>query len=224
MRNNLFKVIGGMLLLVSFGLIAYVGLGIIQGGSFHGTSIITTGVVIGIPMILGTVFLLVGVSTTAKKKQIVSYIEYVVFATYILVLLAILFLGGREYMNYESMGQIFEDNVNLIPFRTIIDYIKSFINNTINKDTIILNLLGNLMLFMPMGVLLPCMFKIFRTWRVFIVYMVLILCGVEIIQLLTATGSLDIDDFILNMSGACLIFAIMRKDKVITLCQIMYLM
>ena len=223
MKNSLRKAIGGILLFVSFGLVVYVGFGIKQGGRFDSISIIITGVEIGLPLILGTVLLVVGIANKTKKKQIVSFMEYVVFTTYILFLLAILFLGGRGDIHYESMRQYYRDYVNLIPFRTILDYINHFTNHTMNKDTIIFNLIGNFIIFMPFGVLLPCMFKKFRTRRVFILSIALILCGVELLQLLTTTGSLDIDDFILNMSGTCFAFAIMRNGKVISLCERMYL-
>lgn len=224
MRNKFFKIIGGILLAVSFCLVAYVGLGIIQGGSFSGTSIIRTGVIIGIPFIIGTVLLLQGISITTKKKKLVSYLEHIVFAIYIVILLYILFLGGRGYTQYDNIGQFLKYNINLVPFRTISEYCKSFINNTINRDIIIRNIFGNFILFMPMAVILSCIIKKFRTWRVFGLYMVIILCSVEVVQLLTKTGSLDIDDFILNMSGACLAFAIMKKEKIRVLCKRIYLM
>jgi glycopeptide antibiotics resistance protein len=37
-----------------------------------------------------------------------------------------------------------------------------------------------------------------------------VICGVEIIQFLTFTGSLDIDDLILNLTGACGAFLLMK--------------
>jgi glycopeptide antibiotics resistance protein len=94
--------------------------------------------------------------------------------------------------------------MNLIPLRTILQYI----NANINRDIIVTNLLGNVVAFMPMGFLLPLVFKrlsgFFRA--------VLTTAGaslvIEIAQYVTGVGAADIDDIILNTLGGVLGFLI----------------
>ena len=69
------------------------------------------------------------------------------------------------------------------------------------------NARGNIMLFFPLGVLIPLVLKRRRFWRV-IQIAVAVSCTIEILQYLSsALGSYraaDINDVILNVFGACL--------------------
>ncbi len=69
------------------------------------------------------------------------------------------------------------------------------------------NARGNIMLFFPLGVLIPLVLKRRRFWRV-IQMAVAVSCTIEILQYLSsALGSYraaDINDVILNIFGACL--------------------
>lgn len=74
--------------------------------------------------------------------------------------------------------------------------------------TVIVNLVGNVVMFIPLGALLPMGWKSFeRFWATFSCA-VLIICAVEALQYATALGSLDIDDLILNLPGAMLGYAL----------------
>ena len=63
-------------------------------------------------------------------------------------------------------------------------------------------LLGNLAAFAPMGVFLPCLFRRQGNLLFFLPTMTLMIASVEVIQVLEACGSGDIDDLILNLTGA----------------------
>ncbi len=86
------------------------------------------------------------------------------------------------------------DNSNLVPFKTISLYLSG------NADWFVsfYNLAANVGLFVPFGVLLAFWTRSFLI-RVFLPF-ALISC-IEITQLLTNRGSLDIDDLILNVLG-----------------------
>ena len=77
------------------------------------------------------------------------------------------------------------------------------------------NLLGNLVLFLPMGVLLPCIFKnLRRAYKTLSLIMGMVVIA-ELIQLFTLRGFADIDDLILNTAGAAagyLIFYLVRNS------------
>lgn len=65
-----------------------------------------------------------------------------------------------------------------------------------------MNTLGNVIIFIPFGFLLPLLFKqinnVKMASKIFIKFILLI----ESLQLLTFTGVFDIDDIMLNMLGA----------------------
>jgi glycopeptide antibiotics resistance protein len=76
------------------------------------------------------------------------------------------------------------------------------------------NTLGNIALFLPLGLLLPLTFDRLRSWRRVIAIAFCLSLSIETIQFFSRfIGSLravDIDDVLLNTLGACLGFAIYR--------------
>lgn len=91
---------------------------------------------------------------------------------------------------------------NFMPFETIFRYINY--SQYFNWDTIIINLLGNLLIFTPMGFLLPLLSKKFRKAGVILCLGFFASLSVETIQFIFTVGSADIDDLILNTIGAWL--------------------
>ncbi|MDO5520021.1 MAG: VanZ family protein [bacterium] len=217
MRGKMFKVVGGIGLTVSCLLILYMAMGMLQGGRFDMSGVIGSGLIIGVPMIVGTIFMVCGLSEERQRRRFVTGVEWVVFAAYLIILTSILFLGQRGSIAFSEtrLQDYIARNCNFMPLRTIREYIRFYQEDTINTSIIVENLLGNLMLFMPMGVFLPALFKKVKTWGRFVGITLLIIYVIEIAQVLTRTGSYDIDDVILNLGGACVVFAIV-KGKVVT--------
>jgi len=141
-------------------------------------------------------------------KKIFKGIFYLSFIVYIFVLISILFLRYRGHISGLSMSDYINYNSNVIPFKTISTYIQAMIDGSMNADIPIKNLLGNLILFLPMGIYLPYIFTGLSSIRNYILTITVILISVEIGQLILRRGSLDIDDFILNVFGAVIGFAI----------------
>lgn len=95
--------------------------------------------------------------------------------------------------SYSRDGSI---NYNLIPFNTI-GYQIEFIT----ERWAIMNLLGNIVPFIPFGFLLPITYrKINNGYKVALVGVFAII-GIELFQLITKLGNFDIDDVMLNMMG-----------------------
>ena len=70
------------------------------------------------------------------------------------------------------------------------------------------NLLGNILIFVPFGMLVPMLSKKYkRFWCVALLSFELSL-AVELIQLLTKVGSCDVDDMLLNTIGGMLGYAV----------------
>jgi glycopeptide antibiotics resistance protein len=99
---------------------------------------------------------------------------------------------------------------NLVPFKTINGYILAMTNGSMNLIIPIKNLAGNVAAFLPMGIFLPYYIRRLNRLKSFTVTMTVMILSVEIIQLVTRRGSLDIDDFILNIIGALIGFSLWK--------------
>lgn len=88
-----------------------------------------------------------------------------------------------------------DDNINIIPFYGILQVIQSG-----ELPYIVLNILGNILMFLPMGFFLPLLWKRLSNVKVVIFFGILISALIEISQLYICRGT-DIDDLILNTVG-----------------------
>lgn len=94
--------------------------------------------------------------------------------------------------------------IQIIPFKTIIDFL--------NKDysSFISNVLGNILIFTPLGFLLPNLSEKFKKAKNLLIISCLVSFSIELIQLFSGLGFTDIDDIILNVTGAILGFYIYK--------------
>lgn len=148
-----------------------------------------------------------------KKETVLRIVKYL-FIIYCIALVYILFLYGYRTGNQFNLKVFSKEHFempNFIPFRTIFSYLERSYNSTINTSIVISNLLGNLVMFVPMGMALSVLFseKFNKLWKiiVFIIFLVMI---IEITQFITFTGSADIDDIILNTIGAMIGYGIIK--------------
>ena len=70
------------------------------------------------------------------------------------------------------------------------------------------NLAGNLFLLTPLGFYLPFFSEKMKKAMLYVLTVATSIVVIEVVQLATMSGSLDIDDFILNFTGAVLGFII----------------
>ena len=96
-------------------------------------------------------------------------------------------------------------NINLVPFRTIIGYFIYF-----DTRTFFINVLGNIVILMPVEYLILKIFNINKFYINLIINFIIVWI-VEIIQHFTSLGVLDIDDMLLNILGMSIIYFIVRK-------------
>ena len=142
-------------------------------------------------------------------KKALKIIVWSAFGFYCLVLLYIFILTriNTHIRPYESMRELLL-RINLIPFKTVYEYIDKIINNRINIDTAITNLVGNMIVFLPMGVFLPCLFQKMRSFKKTVLTVFFIVLGIELLEIIFAMGAFDIDDFIFNIGGAMIGYAL----------------
>jgi hypothetical protein len=114
-------------------------------------------------------------------------------------------VGG---LTWERRIQHIGRNWNLVPFRGIAEQIGSILDGeAVTRNFVYLA--GNLIGFSPLGFFLPVLFPKQRKFKAFTITVVSALACLEFAQLITMRGSFDIDDIILNTSGACLGFWIL---------------
>ena len=124
------------------------------------------------------------------------------FVFYSFVVFAILFLGGRGgRFPYESIWDYMRHSVSLIPFKTIWTYITDVMKQRWMLGLAVKNVFGNFILFYPMGIFLPCLFRGVKTIRKSLLISLCTILAVETVQLVFRLGIFDIDDLILNISG-----------------------
>ena len=140
-------------------------------------------------------------------KKFARPILWTIFLIYCFVLVYVLFLsrGTRDGFTFAEYMRRF---TNFIPFKTIVEYVQRYIDGYRNLS--VRNLLGNFVLFMPMGVLLPCVIrKLDRFWKVTLTVLGMVVM-VEIVQGILRVGSVDIDDVLFNVVGAMIGYGLIR--------------
>ena len=140
-------------------------------------------------------------------KKFARPVLWTIFIIYCFVLVYVLFLsrGTRDGFTFAEYMRRF---TNFIPFKTIVEYVQRYIDGYRNLS--VLNLLGNFVLFMPMGVLLPCVIrKLDRFWKVNLTVLGMVVM-VEIVQGILRVGSVDIDDVLFNVVGAMIGYGLIR--------------
>lgn len=131
----------------------------------------------------------------------------ILFIIYILVLLKVIVFKlplerMKEIMDSWTREVIWEgmESANFKPFRTIRMYIRYW-GTGLNSFE---NLVGNVVAFIPLGYFLPRLFPLLRNVFVCMSCALLIVTGIELFQLLSAFGAFDVDDILLNCTGALL--------------------
>lgn len=129
--------------------------------------------------------------------KIIRVLSWFVFAIYLVALVYFLFFS-------EQLGRVpcNEYKYSLVPFREIRRYL--VYRREIGLYNVILNLLGNVLCFVPFGLVLPIMSRRHRGAVRITVLSFLASLLVELIQLVSKVGSCDVDDIILNTLGGLL--------------------
>ena len=105
--------------------------------------------------------------------------------------------------------------INLVPFETVRRYWHLLQNKT-SPDLLlhaVVNLVGNVVMFVPLGWLLPQVWRRFHSFFRTMFFAVGLICLVEVLQYITGRGSCDIDDLILNTAGVLLGFCVWKWKK-----------
>jgi glycopeptide antibiotics resistance protein len=143
-------------------------------------------------------------------KKIIRLIMGISFLFYLGALTVLLFFISRGFWSDMPLMEYMKLSSNFVPFKTINGYVLAISNGSMKLIIPIKNLAGNVAAFLPMGIFLPYFIRTLNRIKSFAVTMTVMILSVEIIQLVTRRGSLDIDDFILNIIGALIGFGLWK--------------
>lgn len=138
-------------------------------------------------------------------KTVKKIIPIVLFLIYFVVLLFLVF--GMDRMESKQY------NYNLVLFSEIKRFIKY--RDVVGYDVFFANVIGNFIVFMPFGFLLPLLSR----YKYNFVFMTLLSLEfslmIELVQLVTKLGSFDVDDLLLNTLGGFAGYVLYRICRVI---------
>ena len=200
---------------------------LLTAGVGHVQSGVLLAALVCVPLVLGALLLALSFPDEAGRRRVVRGSVKALFACY-LVTLFIALIGSRiNLATFAEDVAFYRAHVdmmtNFIPFATVRLYWRALIYNYIGPGIPLSNLIGNVLLFMPMAVFLPGLFpSMHKPWR-FIVLMVLVLLAVESLQLILACGSCDVDDVLLNLAGTLMIYFLLRIPAAKRLLRALYL-
>ncbi len=152
---------------------------------------------------------------SVKQMKLLKFILWTAFIIYLFIAFRLIIWkswGGFSYISqcYVSLDIWKQEilwSLNLMPLRFLFD---------IHGYTLITwckNVIGNIVLFVPAGFFLLCLFPNVRVWsfKKYTFIMAAVIIGIELFQLFFMCGHCDIDDLILNLSGACLGFFVTKQ-------------
>ena len=135
-------------------------------------------------------------------------------AGYAILMLYLLFFRGNPF----SAVPLPHPDVNLIPFRTMRRYLYCLTPplRPHNVRWAVINFFGNVIMFLPLGFLPPLLWKWARKLPWTLLFSLAVMTTVEVLQMLLRVGVCDVDDLILNVTGAAIgygCYAIYRHKK-----------
>ena len=156
-------------------------------------------------IVIASLFVIIGnkiysnnyVEKLEDKKKVLKLSHIIVFIYYVILLFNMV-----VFARYNSI-----DSYNLIPFKSIVDIFK---NGTTYE--VIINIFGNLLVFMPLEYFLIELFRVKKFSTNFILSFGIILL-IELFQYVFKVGVLDIDDLIICVLGMILFFIVYSNVK-----------
>ena len=119
------------------------------------------------------------------------------------------YLGMMVYLLFLQRTPSELPGYNLVPFRTVRQMVFLMEHNRQYARFAFVNLFGNILMFVPLG-LLPMIWKKEQKFAWYVLTVGVFIFLVEWLQYRTALGTADIDDWLCNMLGAAFGFLIWK--------------
>jgi len=136
---------------------------------------------------------------TGKKRKL----TWLWFFAYTALMLWLLFGQRMEGDSIDISLRGDTDKINLVPFETLRLYWRVLQKGGSQRLLLhsVVNLAGNVVMFVPLGWFLPNLWRIFRGFFRTAFFGASLICLIELMQYMTGLGSCDIDDLLLNTAG-----------------------
>ncbi|MHB8049644.1 MAG: VanZ family protein [Coriobacteriia bacterium] len=165
---------------------------------------------------LGVIFVVRGWLTGARRRTIISRLFGVVYASWVVSMTLLPVVLG-PFGSGAGLDEYWRNSVNLVPGETIELYLTSSLGRVAWE-----NLLGNLLLLVPLGALGPLAWRKLDKWGRIIGAGLSISVSIEVLQfakrffdMTGMTRSVDIDDVLLNTAGVAIGYAAYRVGRAI---------
>ena len=134
------------------------------------------------------------------------------FICYCCLMLWLLFIRYRSVEITDYWHQV-STRINLVPFSSISSMIRTlFENRRLDVlDVVIYNLGGNIIMLIPLGFFPPLLWAKVRSFPRTMALCTIIMTTVEVTQLVTLRGFCELDDVILNLTGAAIGYSLSKK-------------
>ena len=142
--------------------------------------------------------------TFLHKLKKVLLLFYTIFMLWLL-------FGRNRGGAVENYWEQLDEHMILTPFQTIRSFLRSLQHGSLTQKRLaIVNLVGNVIMFVPLGFFVPILWKRTRKFGWHIMMMALIIFVVELTQLFTLLGTCDVDDLLLNLVGTTMGFCLWK--------------
>lgn len=165
-----------------------------------------------------------------NRQRLLHVMWTALFLFYVIQMIYMLFFSSEFARDYVSLGegnykeallQQWEFGTNLVPFETVDRMMAIFSMPLYPNSVAIINLAGNVVAFMPFAFFSLLLYPKAQKPLVFCFSMALLIISVEVIQFFTLTGSMDIDDFILNFAGVLFAYGILKLPLLQKMCAVL---
>ena len=136
------------------------------------------------------------------------FIAYVIFLIYGMVIyqrnldFSWIVTGG-----WDKLHALMDSTTNLMPLATINRYL-SVLDRPSGLGLFLYNVVGNMIILIPFGYLMPLAAKSKKTLIWVAVTGLLLIIAIELLQYVSMSGTLDVDDVLLNFAGVLIGFGL----------------
>ena len=157
-----------------------------------------------ISMALWIIYRLYNVVKNKRINIAREIILFIFFVYFLFLLLLTIFKGGRIEFSNQFNSFMYREHgllgiINVVPIK---ETINTFMHSETGMRNSLRNLIGNILVFMPLGFFIPLLFDKFNNFKKVLKVGCLSSLAIELSQLFVGSNVCDIDDVIYNTLGA----------------------
>lgn len=157
-----------------------------------------------ISMALWIIYRIYNVIKNKKTNIVREIILFIFFVYFLFLLLLTIFKGGRIEFSNQFNSYMYREHgllgiINIVPIK---ETINTFMHSETGMRNSLRNLIGNILVFMPLGFFIPLLFDKFNNLKKVLKVGCLSSLAIELSQLFVGSNVCDIDDVIYNTLGA----------------------